>query len=101
ARAQIVLRAVRALPVADAAHAFPVVQEPGRLRVAQQRERGLVLGGVGYQVEEVPLRYQRDVLVRSGYPAEVTQLHAPRVELHLDAIDLPVGQRGEALAEAE
>ena len=53
---------------------------------------GSVSRRVGEQVEQVPLRHHRDVLVRPGQPAEVADADGAGVELH--------GRRGRAGAAA-
>ncbi len=77
------------------------MEEPDDLGVAAEGEGGLLLGRVGDEVEEVPLRHQRDVLVRSGQPGHVGDLCDALVELHLGALHAALRQRGEALAEPE
>ena len=87
--------------VPDARDAVPVAQQLARLGVAAQRERRLLPGRVGQQVEQVPLRHQRDVLVGARQPPQVGDGEAAVVELHLHAVQQPVRDACEALAEAE
>ena len=62
---------------------------------------GLRRAGVREQVEQVPLRHQRDVLVRARQPAEVAELDGPAVELHRGPVEAALGERGEPRSEAE
>ena len=100
-RPELVHRPVGPVGEPRPGHPAALPQQAGDLGVAPQGERRLGLGGVGEQVEQVPLRHQRDVLVRARQPAEVADLDGTGVELHGRAVEAALRQRGEARAEAE
>jgi hypothetical protein len=66
-----------------------------------QVERRFGLAGRGQQVQQVPLRHHRDVLVPAGQVAEVAHHDAAAVRRgKLDAVDVAGRQAREPLAEA-
>jgi hypothetical protein len=96
-----VRRAVRAVGVPHTHDAAAVAEQVGDLGVAQEREGRLVLGGVGEQVEQVPLRHHRDVLVLPRQPAQVGHLHGALVQLHAGAVEAALGKRSEPGAQTQ
>jgi hypothetical protein len=88
-RAQLAGAAVGRL-VAHAGHPAALGEQPGRLGVHPQGEHRLHPRRVGEQVEKVPLGDEREVLVRTGNPAEVTDLHQVVANLDLGPLDDPV-----------
>jgi hypothetical protein len=75
--------------------------QAGRLRLQQQGE-GRLLGGVpGHEVEEVPLRQERDRLVPAGQPAEVGEPEVAVVGGDGQPVDHPQRQPGELRAQPE
>ena len=100
-RPDLVHRAVGPVGEPRPDHPAALPQQAGDLGVAPQGERRLGLRGVGEQVEQVPLRHQRDVPVPPGQPAEVADPDATGVELHGRPVEAALRQRCEARAEAE
>ena len=91
--------AVRAT-VAHAGHPPVVHQRPEHLGAAHQRERRLLLGSSGQQLEEIPLRHQRDVFVTAGKPPQ-DDVDRLALHLHADVLDEPVRHLLEPRAQAE
>jgi hypothetical protein len=83
-------------------HDPPVLgDQVGDLRVHQQMEGGIALAVRGEEVEEVPLRHQRDELAVGGEVREVrTGVDAP-LDLEVEPRDLLVGHAQELVEEAE
>ena len=68
---ELALRTGGVVAIADTDDAVAFVQQPGHLRPPPQGEGRLLTGRGGQQLEQVPLRDQGDVLVRSGQVAQV------------------------------
>jgi hypothetical protein len=82
--------------VADAGDGVAIAQQPGDFGVHPQREGWLVLAGLGEQVEEIPLRHQRDVAMGQVQAAEVDEGDLSPVDVELGLFELAVRQRVEA-----
>jgi hypothetical protein len=84
--------------VADPDHSFfarrPADYRRQHLGAAQQPKRWFLLRGGRKQLEEIPLRDQRNVLVRTGNSAQIdADLRA--LDLHVQRVDLAVRHPGE------
>ncbi len=91
-----------AVAVADPGHPAAVPDQRGGGGTHPQREGRFCGGGVGKEVQEVPLRHQRDVVVRRRQRLEVAHRHRPPARDREGDVGEPaLRQPAELLAEAQ
>ena len=93
-------RAVRGLG-AHADDAPVLLDQAGRLGLHAQVERCVALASLGQEVEEVPLRHQRDEFAVRRQMAKITHLYAFGADLRAHRFDPLMRQLQEFIDEAE
>jgi len=86
-------------PHADDAPAF--LDQRGRFRLHLQMKARIALAAIGEEIQEVPLRHQRDELAARRQVAEVDEGEMQAAELAAERARLGVGQLEEFVEQAE
>jgi hypothetical protein len=93
--------AVAILAVAHANNALAVPEQVGNFSFHDQLILRLRTAGVGDHVQEIPLRYQGDVLVPARQPGQVGDAVRAGVELNAELLYPTKGQGGELLPQSQ
>jgi hypothetical protein len=86
--------------VADTDHLVAAANRRQHFRAAQQPKRRLLLGGGRQQLKEIPLRNQRNVLVRTRNSAQV-DADLGALNLHIQRVDLAVRHPREFVGQSQ
>src|SRR6185503_8054598 len=79
-------------PGAQPDDAAALFDEIGRLRLHPQIEPRILLAMVGEEIQEVPLRHQRDKFAMYRQRVEITDGDAVGADLHADVVNLRMRQ---------
>src|SRR5262249_60363113 len=84
-----------------ATDAAVILDQVDRIRLHAQMERRIALAAIGEEVEEVPLRHQRDELAAGRQVGEIRESISPTAEICADAASFLVRQLEELVEQTE